>query len=215
MSATVVLLLLAAVLLWPTRRGRVLPHEVLPLVRGTSDRGSSARMDGRSDLEPESRWQRSRFLRASAAEDPPPLTVEEVADATMLLALALRSGRGLIESLDDVAGVSPPAPRTDLVRVATALRWGRSMAEAWVYARPVWGPTATAFVIAQEVGAPSASVLLEAGEGLRETESRRLEEAGGRAAVMLVLPLGLCFLPAFTATAVVPLVVVLVGTQLG
>ena len=63
--------------------------------------------------------------------------------------------------------------------------------------------------------APSAAVLLEAAATLRDTESRRLEEAGGRAAVLLVLPLGLCFLPAFIATAVVPIVVVLVGTQLG
>lgn len=31
---------------------------------------------------------------------------------------------------------------------------------------------------------------------------------------MLVLPLGLCFLPAFIATAVVPIVAVLIGTQL-
>ena len=88
------------------------------------------------------------------------------------------------------------------------------MGQAWGYARAVWGPTATAFVVADAVGAPSARVLLDAATTLRETESRRLEQAGGTAAVMLVLPLGLCFLPAFVATAVVPLVAVLVGTQL-
>jgi hypothetical protein len=76
----------------------------------------------------------------------------------------------------------------------------------------VWGPTATAFVVADAVGAPSAQVLLDSARVLRESESRRLEQAGGTAAVLLVLPLGLCFLPAFVATAVVPLVAVLVGT---
>ncbi|RWU82280.1 hypothetical protein CWN80_12125 [Janibacter hoylei PVAS-1] len=142
------------------------------------------------------------------------VTVDEVADASVLLALALQSGRGLVQSLDEVAGVSAAGAAEDLRRVAAALRWGRSMSQAWTYARGVWGPTATAFVVADAVGAPSATVLLDAASNLRETEARRLEEAGGRAAVMLVLPLGLCFLPAFIATAVVPTVAVLVGTQL-
>lgn len=142
------------------------------------------------------------------------VTVDEVADASVLLALALQSGRGLAQSLEEVAIVSATGAAQDLRTVAAALRWGRSMSQAWTYAREVWGPTATAFVVADAVGAPSASVLLDAATSLRDTEARRLEEAGGRAAVMLVLPLGLCFLPAFIATAVVPVVAVLVGTQL-
>lgn len=159
------------------------------------------------------RLQRGRDRR------PPPsragLTVEDVADASVLLSLALRSGRGLAQALEEVAEVCAPGAAEDLGRVGAALRWGRPMGEAWGYAREVWGPTATAFVVADAVGAPSADVLLDAATTLRETESRRLEQAGGTAAVMLVLPLGLCFLPAFIATAVVPLVAVLVGTQLG
>lgn len=142
------------------------------------------------------------------------LTVEDVADASVLLALALQSGRGLTQALEEVAEVAAAGAAEDLSRVGAALRWGRPMGEAWGYARRAWGPTATAFVVADAVGAPSAQVLLDAATTLRETESRRLEQAGGTAAVMLVLPLGLCFLPAFIATAVVPLVAVLVGTQL-
>lgn len=145
----------------------------------------------------------------------PPLTVDDVADASVLLALALQSGRGLVQALDEVADVAAAGAAADLRKVAAALRWGRPMDRAWEYARTAWGPTATAFVVADTVGAPSAAVLLEAAATLRDTESRRLEEAGGRATVLLVLPLGLCFLPAFIATAVVPIVVVLVGTQLG
>ena len=162
---------------------------------------------------------RVRWLRREVETqgDPPvsALTVDEVADASVLLALALQSGRGMVQALEEVAGVSASGAGEDLRRVAAALRWGRSMSQAWTYARRVWGPTATAFVVADAVGAPSASVLLDAAASLRDTEARRVEEAGGRAAVMLVLPLGLCFLPAFIATAVVPVVAVLVGTQLG
>lgn len=158
------------------------------------------------------------WLHRDPDEGPAPaaigLTAEEVADASVLLALALQSGRGLTQALEEVADVAAPGAGEDLSRVGAALRWGRPMSEAWGYARPAWGPTATAFVVADAVGAPSAQVLLDAAATLRETESRRLEQAGGTAAVLLVLPLGLCFLPAFIATAVVPLVAVLVGTQL-
>lgn len=160
---------------------------------------------------------RGWWSRAADPQPPPArvgVTVEDVADASVLLALALQSGRGLAQALEEVAEVAAPGAAEDLTRVGAALRWGRPMREAWGYARGVWGPTATAFVVADAVGAPSARVLLDAATTLRETEARRLEQAGGTAAVMLVLPLGLCFLPAFIATAVIPLVAVLVGTQL-
>lgn len=182
MSVGLVLLVLAAVAVWPG---------------ASAATGPIRQGQGRA--------------RAPAATS---LTVDDVADTSVLLALALQSGRGLAQALDEVAEVVPPGAAEDLARVGAALRWGRPMGEAWGYARAVWGPTATAFVVADAVGAPSAQVLLDAAATVRETESRRLEQAGGTAAVMLVLPLGLCFLPAFIATAVVPLVAVLVGTQL-
>lgn len=161
---------------------------------------------------------RSRRGRAVAEREErarAPLTSREVADATVLLAVALRSGRGLVDALDEVAQVSPPGPRDDLTRVAAALRWGRSMRESWAYAREPWRRTALAFAVAEESGAASSEVLLESAAAQRDEEARRLESAGERAGVLLVLPLGLCFLPAFVATAVVPLVAVLVGQQLG
>lgn len=182
MSATVLVLVLLAVMLWPGR------------------------------------FARSQWWMPRQDHEPHParvgVTVEDVADASVLLALALQSGRGLVEAVEEVADVAAPGAAEDLTRVGAALRWGRPMDQAWTYARDLWGPTATAFVVADAVGAPSARVLLDAATTLRETEARRLEHAGGTAAVMLVLPLGLCFLPAFVATAVVPLVAVLVGTQL-
>lgn len=182
MSVGIVLLVVAAVLVWPGHATRV------GWLHGAAE---------------------------SQDEEPSvPLTIDEVADSSVLLALALQSGRGMVQSLEEVAQVSAQGAAEDLRKVAAALRWGRSMSQAWTYARGVWGPTATAFVVADAVGAPSASVLLDAAASLRDTEARRLEEAGGRAAVMLVLPLGLCFLPAFIATAVVPIVAVLIGTQL-
>lgn len=144
-----------------------------------------------------------------------PVTTTEVADATVLVAIALRSGSGLVDALEHAARVCSVGAGEDLLRVAAALRWGRPMRDAWGYARPVWRPTARALTIAEESGAASAETLLTAAAALREEEGRRLEAAGGRAGVMLVLPLGLCFLPAFVATAVVPLVAVLIDSSLG
>lgn len=144
-----------------------------------------------------------------------PLTDREVADASVLLAVALRSGRGLVEAIDHVAAVASAGAAQDLRRVSAALQWGRSMAEAWEYARPPWSRTAVAFVVADRSGAAAAEVLLEAARLHRQESARDLEAAAERAGVMLVLPLGLCFLPAFIATAVVPLVGWLVMRQLG
>lgn len=205
----VALLLVLAVLAWPVgaRHGGPGRHVAAPRAGSVSGAGE---VDG---------------LATAAGEDPgdeargperrPPVTDREVADAMVLLALALRSGRGLADALAQTAAVSSPGARDDLVRVTTALRWGRSMRQAWTYARPVWRRTAQAMAVADESGAASAAVLLEAAAAQREEDARRLEEAGQRAGVLLVLPLGLCFLPAFVATAVVPLVVVLLGQQLG
>jgi pilus assembly protein TadC len=49
---------------------------------------------------------------------------------------------------------------------------------------------------------------------MREEESRRLEADVHRSGVLLVLPLGLCFLPGFVATTVAPVVLLLVGSVL-
>ncbi len=48
-------------------------------------------------------------------------------------------------------------------------------------------------------------------ERMRVAEARRVEAALQRAGVLLVLPLGVCFLPGFVATTVVPVVLVLLG----
>lgn len=156
------------------------------------------------------------LARAREAEgEGEPLTVDALANATVLLALALRSGRGVTEALDEVARLSGPAVGRDLGRVTAALRWGRSTEEAWSYASSAWRPVAVAMALAQECGSSAGDVLLDAAGALREDEGRQQEAAAGRASVLLVLPLGLCFLPAFIATGIVPLVSVLLTRQLG
>lgn len=138
----------------------------------------------------------------------------DVADATDLVALALTAGGSVPDALESVAQVVPGAVALDLRRVSAALRWGRDMRQAWSFASPGWAPAATALVVSSSCGAPASEVLRAAATQIREEESRRLEAAAGRAGVLLVLPLGLCFLPAFVATSVVPILLVLLDESL-
>lgn len=142
-------------------------------------------------------------------------TTYAVADALVLLSLALRSGMGQREALEHVAAASRGQVATHLASVAAALRWGQTGPDAWSFVPPVWRPAALAWEVAESAGAAPAQLVEDAAWRIRESEDRRLEAAAARAGVRLVLPLGLAFLPAFACTAVVPVVLALVHTVLG
>jgi pilus assembly protein TadC len=146
---------------------------------------------------------------------PESATPGTVADALVLLALALRAGAGLGEALEETAARCDGAVRAHLRAVAAARRWGCSDTEAWAYAPSVWGPAAHAWHVATVAGAGPADLIEQAAAGIREREDRRLEGATARAGVLLVMPLALCFLPAFACTAVIPVVLVLAQSLLG
>ncbi|QGN58423.1 type II secretion system F family protein [Nostocoides sp. HKS02] len=139
----------------------------------------------------------------------------EVADTLVLIALAVRSGMGLAEALAQVQTGSAGAVKRDLGAVVAALRWGRSAAQAWAFAGPCWRPVALAWQVADQTGAPPADLVERAAHRLRATEGRAAERRAARAGVLLVVPLGLGFLPAFACTAVVPVVVALAHGVLG
>lgn len=157
----------------------------------------------------------SHVRRRGKLRRPPGATPGEVADALALLALALRAGIGQEEALARVADGSSGAVRTSLRSVTAALRWGRPPAEAWGYAPAVWQGAALAWQVAATAGAPPADLVEGASQRLREEESRRVERAIATTGVLLVLPLGLAFLPAFACTAVVPVVLALTRSVLG
>ena len=144
-----------------------------------------------------------------------PATPHGIAEALVLLALALRSGMGQREALDRVAALSDGEVARSLRSVTAALRWGRTPSEAWGYVPTAWQPAALAWQVAEAAGAAPAQLLAAAADRVRDSEDRRLEEAAARAGVRLVLPLGLALLPAFACTAVVPVVLALAHTVLG
>jgi Flp pilus assembly protein TadB len=141
--------------------------------------------------------------------------LQEVADALVLVALGLRAGLPVVESLEQAASTARGSAGRDLAAVSAALRWGRPTAAAWCYAAPVWRVASLAFQMAEATGAGPADLIEAAAERLREDQERDRERRAARAAVLLVLPLGFGFLPAFACTAVVPLVAVLAEGALG
>ena len=135
-----------------------------------------------------------------------PATVDEAATALGLVAAALRSGVGAVEALEAVAEVDTGQAGRELAVVAAAHRWGQPTDEAWSHVGPGWAAAAVAWHAAHSAGAAPAGLLSAAAARMRTEESRRVEAAVQRAGVLLVLPLGACFLPGFVATTVAPVV---------
>lgn len=196
MSALVVavVLLVAAVLAWPTGRPRVRPAAPGPeparpvaASRGRTDRG------------------------AAVPDDPSPGAPAsgDVAEVARLLAVVLRGGAGVVEALDVVARHGPPAARVTLRRVVAAHRWGRPAREAWDGAGERWAVVADALVAAEDAGLAPVRALEVAAQQVERGRRARSDAAVRRLEVLVVLPLGLAFLPGFVLTTVVPLVVVL------
>jgi hypothetical protein len=211
-----------AVLLWPFRDTTRVPP--MRRVRHAETRWSSGArwspVDGWSSTD---RWpppsgitSRGRLLdrlvrrRHGATPDP-----GDVADALVLLALALRAGLGLAEALHEVRVGSRGRVRRDLASVVAALQWAKSAPEAWAFATPVWRQVAQAWEVAVETGSAPAEQVELVAQRLRDAQERDREQSAARAGVLLVLPLGLGFLPAFVCTAVVPVVLAVASGVVG
>lgn len=129
-----------------------------------------------------------------------------------LLGTALESGLTISNALQVVAQVSGSGIRESLLRVSAALEIGASWQDAWQ------GNTGNS-ELAQLHAALSFGALSGAGAApLLYAEAAHIRKAGGRQAekraaalgVKLVLPLGLCSLPAFVALGIVPVVIAMV-----
>ena len=133
-----------------------------------------------------------------------------------LLSSALRAGAtpDLAVSVVGAAVGGPVGER--LMAVARALRIGMSPAEAWSRLAGVPGADriSAAAVRSAESGVALSMALDRLAEDLRASRVAAAEAAARRAGVLGVLPLGLCFLPAFLLTAVVPVVAGVLGDVL-
>ncbi|SCG46626.1 type II secretion system F family protein [Micromonospora inositola] len=157
-----------------------------------------------------------RRIEPRAARD---RRLREIADlplAADLLAAALRAGAPVDRSVLAVAEAlgGPMADR--LGRVGRTLLLGGEPAEAWSQLLPVPGAErlVAAALRSSNSGAALAGALTRLADDLRADRSTAAEAAARRAGVLIVLPLGLCFLPAFILAGLVPVIVAVLGDVL-
>ena len=155
-------------------------------------------------LEPAAR--RARRLREAA----------DLPLAADLLAVVLRSGTPVDRAVAEVAAALPGPLGDRLARVSRLLRLGAAPDEAWGQLAPVNGADrlVRAAVRSADHGAALAGALRRLADDLRADRAVVVEATARRAGVLIVLPLGLCFLPAFILAGLVPVIIAVLGDVL-
>jgi Flp pilus assembly protein TadB len=146
-------------------------------------------------------------LRGPAAG--PQIAPGDVPVVVDLLAGCLAGGTGMADALDAAAVAGCEGLAVACRSVAGALRAGTPPTQAWQpwLADPWLAPVARTAVRTAATGAAAAEDLRRTSARLRAQRIAEAQHRIRRASVWLVVPVGLCFLPAFVVLAVVPLVV--------
>jgi pilus assembly protein TadC len=133
-----------------------------------------------------------------------------------LLAAALRAGTPVDRAVSAVAEALGGPLGERLERTARSLRLGAGPDEAWAHLSDVRGADrlVTAAIRSSASGGALAGALIRLTDDLRADRGVAAEAAAQRAGVLIVLPLGLCFLPAFVLAGLVPVLVALIGDVL-
>lgn len=130
-----------------------------------------------------------------------------------LLAAQLRAGLAPLAALGTLAEALNSRP---LHTVCQRLQMGSSWGSAWSgSAAGTFGELRDALAPAYTGGAPSTALLLSLADAHRLSERRAAERAAGKLSVALVVPLGLCSLPAFICLGIVPIIISLLPTLTG
>ncbi|MDP9982492.1 hypothetical protein J2W14_001880 [Pseudarthrobacter oxydans] len=136
-------------------------------------------------------------------------------DAAMLLELVgamLEAGAGLGRALTLVAELAAPEIRGPLRPVVAALAVGADWDTAWGSSgagTPELLAVRDALGFAALTGAPSSAILYAQAARLRRERFRTAEKQAAALGVRLVVPLGLCSLPAFICLGVLPVLLAL------
>lgn len=143
--------------------------------------------------------------RGATSADPIALAL-----AVDLTAACLEAGVPLPAALAAGASVADPVTAQPLASMATALRRGGD-AEAWAgcEGEPRLAPIARICRRVSTTGAAAGDDLRRLAAELRRAHQAERRRRSQRAAVWVVLPLGLCFLPAFLLLTVLPVVTAL------
>lgn len=147
-------------------------------------------------LEPAERRRRRRRLAA------------DLPVAADLMAGCLLAGTTLEEAAESVAlAIGGPIEEV-LLGVVASVRLGAEPDAAWLSLvdEPCLAPLARTVARTVSSGAPLADAMVRLADDQRAERRRSAAAAAGRVGVRAVMPLGLCFLPAFVLIGVVPVV---------
>lgn len=203
------LLCLAAAVLW---QGPV--TIVVPTPSGGSLPAASGRASGEAGASGHAAA--SGGMSAQAV----PAGIRDPALMLDLSAAMFSAGRPLSTVLLVLGETADPPLRTILRRVVTALELGAGWEQAWELGARTAGETTKeagssatvlrdALAFAASSGAPSAAVLHAQASQIRRRRAREAERRAAALGIQLVVPLGLCALPAFLCFTVVPLLLAL------
>ncbi|MER8017983.1 type II secretion system F family protein [Streptomyces griseoluteus] len=163
------------------------------------------------------RWQERRVAARPAAELDAAAAARQLPLAAELLAACIEAGAGPVVAAQAV-GEALGGPVGDaLARGAAEARLGGEPADAWARLTVLPGAGALARLLerADRSGLPAAGPVAGLASDARAESIRAATVRARRAAVLISAPVGLCFLPAFIAVGVLPVVIGLAGGAMG
>ena len=142
----------------------------------------------------------------------PKATPENVLQQVEPIALVLEMSATLLETglpvrtVLEIIGENIPG-YDPLIKVARALELNVSWERSWVQMPAHIQELELSLRFTQLSGAPVAKLLRAAAQGERKRQLRETEARGAEFGIKLVIPLGLCALPAFVCLGIVPIVI--------
>ncbi|MGW2643937.1 type II secretion system F family protein [Streptomyces sp. NPDC001393] len=164
------------------------------------------------------RWWRGRELAASRAEPvDAAAATRQLPLAADLLAACVAAGAGPVIAAQAVGEALDGPVGQALARGAAEVRLGGEPTDAWrrLAGLPGAAPLARLLERADESGLPAAGPAARLAADARAQWARAATARARRAAVLISAPVGLCFLPAFIAVGVLPVVIGLAGGVMG
>jgi Flp pilus assembly protein TadB len=160
-----------------------------------------------------------RFLRRQETPEARAARMRAMTDMPLcadLLAAALRAGAPVDRAAAAVADALGGPLGERLERAARSLRMGAAPPEAWGHLSDVTGADrlVAAAIRSSASGGALAGAFTRLADDLRADRAVVADAAARRAGVLIVLPLGLCFLPAFVLAGLVPVVIAVLGDVL-
>ncbi|GGS85261.1 type II secretion system F family protein [Streptomyces chromofuscus] len=163
------------------------------------------------------RWRRRRTTAATSESLDPREATRQLPLAADLVAACSAAGAGPVIAAQAVGEALGGPVGEALARGAAQVRLGGEPAEAWRGLAATPGADALARLLerADVSGLPAAAPVARIAADARADWARGATARARRAAVMVTAPVGLCFLPAFVAVGVLPVVIGLAGGVLG